>query len=120
MIAQAMCQHTMHGSISDVLRLQTDVSILATLHAAGLLRLVFTRGVDYQQPVGEYGVHWNFFFTLAAVKLLTAAVPIPSTASLYAGESTPHLQVMLTAHMEYRVLVNWLDTAQAENVCDGF
>lgn len=31
---------------------------------AGCARLATTAGVDYQHPVGEYGVHWNFFFTL--------------------------------------------------------
>jgi phosphatidylinositol glycan class W len=39
----------------------------------GFARLVFTSGVDYQVHVGEYGVHWNFFFTLAAVSILTSA-----------------------------------------------
>ncbi|KAH9244555.1 hypothetical protein BASA81_018037 [Batrachochytrium salamandrivorans] len=35
----------------------------------GLLRIVFTRSVNYQEHVSEYGVHWNFFFTLACVSL---------------------------------------------------
>lgn len=26
--------------------------------------------------VGEYGVHWNFFFTLAAVSILTSIIRI--------------------------------------------
>ncbi|KAL2901373.1 hypothetical protein RDABS01_026455 [Bienertia sinuspersici] len=42
----------------------------------GVARLVSTAGVDYQVHVGEYGVHWNFFFTLAAVSLLTSAINI--------------------------------------------
>ena len=36
----------------------------------GCARLVATRGVEYQEHVTEYGVHWNFFFTLAIVKVL--------------------------------------------------
>ena len=35
----------------------------------GCARLVATRGVQYQEHVTEYGVHWNFFFTLAIVKV---------------------------------------------------
>ncbi|KAI5639547.1 hypothetical protein M9H77_00622 [Catharanthus roseus] len=43
----------------------------------GFARLIFTSGVDYQVHVGEYGVHWNFFFTLAAVAILTSLVNLP-------------------------------------------
>ncbi|XP_021765638.1 uncharacterized protein At4g17910 isoform X2 [Chenopodium quinoa] len=42
----------------------------------GFARLVSTSGVDYQVHVGEYGVHWNFFFTLAAISLLTSAINV--------------------------------------------
>ena len=27
--------------------------------------------------MGEYGVHWNFFFTLAAIAILTSIINIP-------------------------------------------
>lgn len=30
-----------------------------------------------QVHAGEYGVHWNFFFTLAAVSILTSIINIP-------------------------------------------
>ncbi|KAL0905564.1 hypothetical protein M5K25_023994 [Dendrobium thyrsiflorum] len=46
-----------------------SVSPLVLLGAG---RLIFTAGVEYQVHVGEYGVHWNFFFTLAAISLLTS------------------------------------------------
>lgn len=55
------------------------------LHA-GLARLVTTRSLDYQLAVGEYGQHWNFFLTLAAVKALTAAAAMPRDLWLPAGE----------------------------------
>ncbi|KAG5060082.1 hypothetical protein JHK85_001139 [Glycine max] len=48
----------------------------APLIILGFLRLVTTTGVDYQVHVGEYGVHWNFFFTLAAVSILTSFINI--------------------------------------------
>ena len=35
----------------------------------GLLRLTTINATDYQQHVSEYGIHWNFFFTIAAVKV---------------------------------------------------
>ena len=42
--------------------------------ALGLLRLWSVSGTNYQSHVSEYGVHWNFFFTLAAVQLLATAL----------------------------------------------
>ncbi|KAJ6703934.1 PHOSPHATIDYLINOSITOL-GLYCAN BIOSYNTHESIS CLASS W PROTEIN [Salix viminalis] len=36
----------------------------------GFARLLTTRSVDYQVHTGEYGVHWNFFFTLSGSILI--------------------------------------------------
>lgn len=35
----------------------------------GLIRLLTTKGIEYQEHVSEYGVHWNFFFTLFLVTI---------------------------------------------------
>jgi phosphatidylinositol glycan class W len=57
----------------------------AVVAALGLARLLTTRAVDYQQHVSEYGVHWNFFITLAALVALTALLPPPPRLLLPAG-----------------------------------
>ncbi|CAG2227612.1 PIGW [Mytilus edulis] len=49
---------------------QVYKSILSSLPllVLGLARVITTKGVNYQEHATEYGTHWNFFFTLAAVK----------------------------------------------------
>ncbi|KAK7360838.1 hypothetical protein VNO77_02853 [Canavalia gladiata] len=56
---------------------KTAIFSTSPLIILGFIRLITTTGVDYQVHVGEYGVHWNFFFTLAAVSILTSFVNIP-------------------------------------------
>ncbi|XP_034230493.1 uncharacterized protein At4g17910 [Thrips palmi] len=40
----------------------------------GFGRLIMTAQVDYQKNVTEYGVHWNFFFTLAFTKVVSCII----------------------------------------------
>lgn len=53
----------------------------------GSTRYFSVEYLNYQKQVTEYGVHWNFFITLAAVKILTSVVTsfINSKHSLLAG-----------------------------------
>eukprot|EP00164_Ancoracysta_twista_P005525 GFYU01007578.1.p1 GENE.GFYU01007578.1~~GFYU01007578.1.p1 ORF type:complete len:466 (+),score=91.68 GFYU01007578.1:98-1495(+) len=49
--------------------------------ALGFARLASVKAAEYQEHVSEYGVHWNFFFTLAFVSLFTVLFNIPATYS---------------------------------------
>lgn len=40
------------------------------LFVLGLARFFVTNEIDYQQHISEYGVHWNFFLTLAITKII--------------------------------------------------
>lgn len=48
----------------------------------GLARFVITNEIDYQQHISEYGVHWNFFITLAFIKIFGTIIVSFLTTSL--------------------------------------
>jgi hypothetical protein len=60
-----------------LLRLARGVRAALPLLLLGGARQLATSVVGYQAHVGEYGLHWNFFYTIAAVALLTLALPAP-------------------------------------------
>lgn len=68
-------------------RLKTSLRHSLPLLVLGFIRLLSVKGLDYAEHVTEYGVHWNFFFTLGFlppfVALFQSALKVlPSYAGL--------------------------------------
>lgn len=58
------------GSSLPCEKLMKIVWSCVPLFLLGAVRFVAINELDYQQHVSEYGVHWNFFITLALTKLI--------------------------------------------------
>ncbi|KAJ1539365.1 Glucosaminyl phosphatidylinositol (GlcN-PI) nositol acylation protein, partial [Cladochytrium tenue] len=61
------------GSVADVLK---ALRVAAPVLLIGAARTLATKGVNYQEHATEYGVHWNFFFTLGLIPVFTAVVKL--------------------------------------------
>lgn len=55
-------------------RMKTLLKNTYVLFALGAIRLYFVKEIDYQEHTSEYGVHWNFFFTLAVTRIMGTIV----------------------------------------------
>jgi phosphatidylinositol glycan class W len=69
------------------IRFITSLRHAIPLLILGIIRFISVKGLDYAEHVTEYGVHWNFFFTLGflppfAALLQTAFDLVPSYAVL--------------------------------------
>ncbi len=54
----------------------TQLRSCVPLFVLGCIRLVTVKGSEYQEHVTEYGVHWNFFFTLGALPVVVTLAHI--------------------------------------------
>ncbi|MCJ1281057.1 Glucosaminyl phosphatidylinositol (GlcN-PI) nositol acylation protein [Xylographa opegraphella] len=79
--------HLAGRSLGFATRLYASVKHSLPLFVLGVVRLYTVKGLDYAEHVSEYGVHWNFFFTLALLPPFVAGFQsffklIPSYAVL--------------------------------------
>lgn len=83
--------------------LKKNIFSCVPLIVLGLFRLVSVSLIGYHENVAEYGVHWNFFFSLAAVRILSSLI-------LHFVEVTKKIWVMsvVVAVLYEGVLTFWL------------
>ncbi|KAL1715795.1 GWT1-domain-containing protein [Schizophyllum commune] len=73
--------------------------------ALGLVRVALVKGTEYPEHVTEYGVHWNFFITLAVVPVLQVLLhPV-----IARGASVSWLAVLVGMAQQALLTVGGLD-----------
>lgn len=77
----------------------------------GLIRLYSVKGLDYAEHVTEYGVHWNFFFTLGLmapfVEIFDAlATFIPSYEVLALGIAVLYQVALESTDLKWYIMVS--------------
>lgn len=96
-------------------------SSYVVLPAIGLGRTFVLSVLNYPQHVTEYGIHWNFFYTLAVVKVVSNVLP-KRFPFLWACLFGIFQQTMLLSGFETWILNEenlreTLFTANAEGIC---
>jgi len=90
--------------------LKKNLSGCTPLVVLGLIRLVCVTCLGYHENVTEYGSHWNFFFTLASVRLLSSLVQVLVTSTKAVWVTSVAVAVMYEGLLTF-YLADWiLDT----------
>lgn len=63
--------------------LKGNLKFIIILITLGIARYVSLKKLEYQEHITEYGVHWNFFFTLAICKLTSTIFLLISSNALF-------------------------------------
>ncbi|KAF9892595.1 Glucosaminyl phosphatidylinositol (GlcN-PI) nositol acylation protein [Aspergillus nanangensis] len=92
-------------------RLTASTRHSVPLLVLGLIRLYSVKGLDYAEHVTEYGVHWNFFFTLGLLPPFVEifdflATLIPSYEMLALGIAVLYQVVLESTDLKSYILVS--------------
>lgn len=89
-------------------RMLHSLKMVIPLLVLGLGRFTIIKAFGYQEHVTEYGMHWNFFMTLAGITLLTSALSVPLSYSGVVG-----VVIICAYHfvLEYMGVADWIISA---------
>lgn len=77
----------------------------------GFIRLYSVKGLQYAEHVTEYGVHWNFFFTLAFLPPFVALLQSVSAVVPYTGLVSVLISCLYQTLLEFTRLKAYILTA---------
>ncbi|KAI3433308.1 hypothetical protein D9Q98_003126 [Chlorella vulgaris] len=97
-------------------RWRTEGRRALALLALGLGRVLGTRAADYQSHASEYGVHWNFFLTLGALRLLGMATPWATSSAAAAAVTA---SIVLAAHQFCLSAMGAIDLVHSDERAGG-
>ena len=83
----------------------------APLLILGMIRLYSVKGLDYAEHVTEYGVHWNFFFTLALLPPFVALFQSFSTMMPYTALLSLFVSSLYQVLLEFSKLKTYILTS---------
>ncbi|KAK3071008.1 Glucosaminyl phosphatidylinositol (GlcN-PI) nositol acylation protein [Teratosphaeriaceae sp. CCFEE 6253] len=84
--ARQQIKTQLHGNLTWLAGLTASLRHSLPLVVLGIVRLWSVKGLDYVEHVSEYGVHWNFFFTLALLGPVNAFLqPVLRRLPSYGG-----------------------------------
>ena len=106
---RCILQHALRAEdVPDLdLLLKKNLSGCTPLVVLGLLRLVCVTCLGYHENVTEYGSHWNFFFTLASVRLLSSLVQVLVTSTKAVWVTSVAVAVMYEGLLTF-YLADWI------------
>ncbi|CAG9784139.1 unnamed protein product [Diatraea saccharalis] len=78
--------------------IRSNIKFVTILIILGVARFISIKQLDYQEHVTEYGVHWNFFFTLAICKVISTVILLYTKHALFAS-------ILLLVVHEYLLII---------------
>jgi len=88
----------------------------------GSVRTIAVKLINYQEHLTEYGVHWNFFFSLAMAKILTSSIFLyvpPVASGLIAAVLAVFYQVILQLGLKDIILYGIDGQDSRSNILDA-